>query len=78
MDNEELQEQPDSEILNFQQPDFSFTPKGNHIWRQSGYYLICKSCELEHALYVGAQKILVGISADGSPKLKTRQELGMA
>ena len=64
--------------LDFTRPNFSFIPKGNHDYKQRGYYLVCKSCELEHGIFIGAEKIMVGIDEKGEPILKTRKELGMA
>jgi hypothetical protein len=54
----------EGEVLDLTRPDFSFVPKGNHEYRQRGYYLVCKSCELEHGVFVGAEKIMVGVQED--------------
>lgn len=75
---EDVQDDSESERLDFGKPDFTFIPKGNHDYKQRGYYLICKSCEIEHAVFVGADKIMVGIEDDGKPIMKSRKELGMA
>lgn len=75
MENEELNEE--IEQLDFSKPDFTFIPKGNHAYKQQGYYLVCRSCEIEHGIFIGADKIMVGIQEDGQPILKTRKELGM-
>lgn len=72
MENEDEKEQPEIEVLDFNKPDYSFTPSGNHDWRQQGYYLVCKSCELEHAVFIGPDKLLTGFNEDGSPILKLR------
>ena len=48
---------------------FEFIPKGIHSWKQQGPYLICSSCELQHAVWIGVSKWLVGFEEDGSPKL---------
>lgn len=69
--NEEIKDDSEQEVLDFTKPDFTFTPQGNHEWRQQGPYLVCKSCELEHAVFVGISKQMVGISDDGKPILKT-------
>lgn len=61
-----------SEVLDFNNPDFSFIPKGRHIYRQQGYYLICKSCELTHAVYVGEHKLMIGEDKNGEPILQDR------
>lgn len=76
MENEE-QDKPEVEQLDFNNASYSFTPKGVHDWKQRGYYIVCKSCELEHALFIGADKILVGLSEAG-PVFKHRHELNMA
>lgn len=68
MPNEE--EKPEEEILDFNKPDFTFTPDGNHEWRQQGPYIICKSCQLEHASWIGMNKQMVGIDKEGKPILK--------
>lgn len=70
MENEEKIE----EVLDFTKPDFIFKPKENHEWRQQGYYLICKSCEIEHASYIGNEKLLVGLNDDGTPIFKLRSD----
>lgn len=57
------------------QPDYSFQPEGRHVYRQQGYYLICKSCELQHAIFIGANKVMVGENEDGTPLLKMREDL---
>jgi len=66
-ENKELKE-----ILNFDKPNFVFAPKGNHEWRQRGPYLVCMSCEIQHAVWIGMDKIMVGIDKKGQPILKKR------
>jgi hypothetical protein len=61
----------ETEVLDFNKPDFSFIPKGVHEWRQQGYYLVCKSCDLEHAVWIGNNRILIGIN-DKGPILERR------
>ena len=68
MENEEIKE----EVLDFTKPAFEFRPKEHHDWRQQGPFLVCKSCEIEHATYIGMQKIMVGLNDDGQPILKDR------
>ena len=76
--NEEQSDiQPIIEEKNWETPDFTFIPKGTHLWIQRGYYLICTSCGLSHAVFIGPNSIMVGIK-DGEPIIKTRKELGMA
>jgi hypothetical protein len=66
------EEKPESELLNFDKPDFKFIPKANCQFSQQGPYLICYSCELQHAVWVGMKKIMVGIDDKGQPILKDR------
>lgn len=71
--SEEKQNDAEQEILDFTKPNFTFIPKGSHEWKQQGYYLICKSCELEHAVWIGSTKLMVGISEGGQPILSERR-----
>lgn len=64
------------EEYNFDRPSYTFIPKGDHLWRQQGYYLVCFSCELKHAVFVGKDKVMVG-EKGGKPILKNRKEIGM-
>lgn len=61
-----------NEQLDFDNPSFVFRPNEQHAWRQQGPYLVCKSCEVQHATYVGMNKILVGLEEDGTPILERR------
>lgn len=65
-----------TEEYNFNNPDFTFLPKGSHAYRQEGYYLVCRSCDLTHAVYIGQNNIMVGQDKDG-PIIKKRKEVGM-
>lgn len=58
--------------LDFTRPSFVFKPKEQHDWRQQGGYLVCKSCEIQHAVYIGMNKLLIGLNPDGTPILKPR------
>ena len=78
MPNEEENEEPIEETLNFDTPTYKFVPKETHEWRQRGYYCVCVSCELQHAIFIGPDKIMVGVDEKGTPKFKTRKELNMA
>jgi len=64
---QENEEKKEGEILDFNRPDFKFIPKGSHIWRQQGPYIICKSCELDHAVFIGINKQLIGFTDKGEP-----------
>lgn len=75
--NEEAYEEDreaQSETLDFTEPDYTFKPNGHHGYRQHGPYLVCKTCEIQHAVFIGMEKILVGINEDGTPILKKRYE----
>jgi|GEM_PF-2943069 len=71
------QNDEETEVLDFNKPAYSFIPKGNHDWRQQGPYLVCKSCEIQHATWIGMEKIMVGIDKKGRPLVKKREEVGM-
>lgn len=71
-------EESQGELLDFNKPSFKFIPSGFHEWIQRGYYLVCKSCELEHGFFIGPEKLMVGREKDGKPILKKRKDLGMA
>lgn len=71
MKNEE-EEKNLEEVLNFNTPDFVFTPRERHGWRQEGPYLVCKTCELQHASYIGMNKVLIGLDEEGQPILKDK------
>lgn len=62
----------ESEELNFDKPNFKFVPKGNHEWRQQGYFIVCKSCEIEHATFIGPKKLLIGFNSKNEPIFKDR------
>lgn len=71
-ENKEDEIKEEFEILDFNKPDFKFMPPGYHEWRQNGPYLVCKSCEVKHAVYIGINKIMVGVDSKNYPKLKKR------
>ncbi len=71
--SESTPEVSESEVLNFNQPDFSFLPQGRHVYRQQGPYLVCKSCELQHAVWIGMDKMMVGENDKGEPIIKKRE-----
>jgi hypothetical protein len=72
MNDEKEKDDSATEILDFSKPDFEFRPKEYHEWRQRGPYLVCTSCEIEHATYIGMEKIMVGLNDKGQPILKKR------
>lgn len=66
------QDEPETEILDFDNPTYKFEPNSYHKWVQQGPYLICMSCEIKHAQFVGMNKIMTGIKEDGTPILEKR------
>jgi hypothetical protein len=75
MDEDVKTEEPLSEQHDFGKPDFEFKPEGRHTYRQEGGYLVCRTCTLHHAVWIGMERVMVGESADGTPILKPRSEL---
>jgi hypothetical protein len=59
---------PNNEALEWK-PDFTFTPNGNCRFKQRGPYLVCCTCELEHAKFIGMNKRMVGEKPNGEPIL---------
>lgn len=74
-DSSESEVKSAEEIFDFNKPDYSFIPQGNHEYRQQGYYLVCKSCEIQHAVWIGSRKIMVGVDEEGKPILKKRKDM---
>jgi len=68
----EPKDEKETEVIDFSHPTFVFKPNEMHEWRQQGPYLLCKSCDLSHAVYIGMEKILVGLNEKGQPILKKR------
>lgn len=60
-----------NEELNFEKPDFNFVP-GTHEWRQRGPYIICYGCELQHAVYIGIENMLIGFDSKGNPIIRNK------
>jgi hypothetical protein len=73
-DEEVLHLKKEETPYDFANPEYIFVPKGLHQWKQEGTYVVCRSCDIEHAIFIGMDKIMIGISEDGSPKLVDRQE----
>lgn len=67
-----MNEEALNEVLDFDNPSFVFRPKEQHDWRQQGFYLICKSCEIQHAVFIGGDKLLVGLDEEGKPIFNKR------
>ena len=53
---------------------FEFKPNELHVWRQQGPYLVCKSCDLQHAVFVGIDRLMTGIDEKGRPILKVKKD----
>lgn len=71
---DEKEDKKIKEELDFNKPDYIFTPKGAHNYRQEGFYLVCRSCDLVHAVFIGPDRVLVGLE-NGEPILKKRKEI---
>ena len=71
-DEEVLNLKNEEQPYNFDNPEFVFTPKGFHNWKQEGPYICCRSCDVEHAIWIGMEKIMVGIDEESRPILKPR------
>lgn len=56
----------------FDNPAYQFIPKGVHAWRQEGCYVVCRSCDCSHAIFIGMDKIMTGIDEEGKPIFKSR------
>lgn len=48
---------------------FSFRPSGMCRYRQRGPYLVCVSCEVQHAVYIGMDRMMIGEDEEGKPIL---------
>lgn len=40
-----------------------------HRWRQKGFYLVCNTCEIPHASFIGPGVQMVGEEENGTPIL---------
>ena len=69
MPEKPVKNKSETEVLDFNNPAYKFVSNGAHEWRQRGPYLVCVSCELQHAVWVGVDKQMVGMK-DGKPILK--------
>lgn len=71
MQEEQNEIKEEVELHDLSKPDFKFVPKGYHEWKQMGPYCVCKSCELEHGIFIGINKHLIGIGDKGEPILES-------
>jgi len=61
-----------TEEMDLNNPAYMCKPNEYHDWRQQGPYLVCKSCEIQHAVFVGMGRVLTGIDDKGRPILTKR------
>lgn len=66
-ENEEIEQE--GELM---QKEYEFIPRGLCQYRQQGPYLVCKSCELQHAQFIGMDKQMIGEDDMGQPIIKPR------
>lgn len=68
--NDEVEEAKDEgEVL---RKEYEFIPSGLCKFRQRGPYLICCSCEIQHAVWIGMDKLMVGEDESGKPIVRSR------
>jgi hypothetical protein len=67
--------EPFTEVMDFNNPSFKFAPEGKHTYRQQGGYLVCMSCELKHAVWIGMNKRMIGEDEKGNPILEKITDL---
>lgn len=71
LNNDEEQIEESGEVL---QKAYEFVPQGLCSFRQRGTYLVCVSCEIQHAVYIGMDKIMVGEDEEGKPIIQLRSQ----
>lgn len=54
------------------QKGYEFIPNALCQYKQRGFYLVCVSCEIQHATFIGSGRMMIGESEDGKPILKDR------
>jgi hypothetical protein len=72
-DNQSNQPDPNPPFHDEGVLDFDLASKiklAGHQWVQNGFYIVCKSCPLRHASYIGPDWWLIGIDDKGLPKFK--------
>lgn len=73
MKSQEINEEPDivpeDEVL---EKVYEFQPSALCRYKQRGTYLVCTSCELQHAIHIGINKMMVGEDEHGQPILEDR------
>lgn len=43
--------------------------RATHRWRQKGYWLVCTTCENNHAIWIKGKE-MIGENADGTPVIR--------
>lgn len=71
-EEEEIKVPEEGEVL---KKEYEFVPSALCVYRQRGPYLICTSCELQHAKWIGMDKIMTGEDESGKPIVRSRSEL---
>lgn len=76
MNNDKKQEQNNDEEIKEEgevmQTAYEFTPNAMCQYRQRGPYLVCTSCDLQHAVHIGMNAMMIGVDASGNPIIKKR------
>lgn len=67
--NEDEEVVPETEVL---QQEYEFKPSALCKYKQRGTYLVCTSCELQHAVHIGINKMMIGEDEHGTPILIDR------
>lgn len=67
--NETEEVVPEGEVL---EQEYEFKPGALCKYRQRGTYLVCTSCELQHAVYIGIDHIMTGEDEAGMPIIEKR------
>lgn len=52
---------------------YVFVPEGIHKWIQRGPYIVCMRCEIQHAIWVGMERKMIGERVDSTPILVERK-----
>lgn len=71
---EEVASFSQQEIEEIRQEAIRKAKSARHKWRQKGRWLVCKSCEFTHAIWIG-NKVMVGEDKQDNPILKDKEEV---
>jgi len=76
--NENNKEKKETEVVEdygeVMQKEYEFIPNALCHYKQRGIYLVCVSCELQHALFIGTDRFYVGDDENGRPILVEKKE----